>query len=60
MGDIFNFQIFDQLLINKNCHNSRTSNTIDVKLGAIIKLDKQNTPETTKIDNGVMSALSFF
>ena len=29
-------------IINKNCHNSRTSNDIDTKLGPVTKLDERN------------------
>ena len=32
----------DESLIDKNCHNSRTSNNIDMKLGHVTKLDKRN------------------
>ena len=34
----------------KNCHNSRTSHDIDMKLGPIIKLDKKST-ESQKNNN---------
>ena len=37
-GGISDFQISGQSLINKNCHNSRSSNDIDIKLGQVIKL----------------------
>ena len=30
-------------LINKNCHNSTTSDDINIKLGPIPKLNKKNT-----------------
>ena len=40
---ISDFRIFRQALINENCHNSRTSNDIDMKIGAITKIDKENT-----------------
>ena len=40
---IFEFQIFGQSLMNKNCDNSRTSNDIDMKLGPVTKCDKRNT-----------------
>ena len=32
-----------QFLRNKNCHNSRTSNDVDMKLEPVTKLDKRNT-----------------
>ena len=37
-GGISDFQISDQPFIKKNCHNCRTSNDIDVKLGPVTKL----------------------
>ena len=43
------FSISSQSLINKNCHNSRTSNDIDMKLGSATKLDKKNTAILNKI-----------
>ena len=39
---ISNFRISDQSLINRNCHNSRTSDNIDMKLEPVTKLDKRN------------------
>ena len=39
---ICNFWISDQSLIKGNCHNSRTSDGIDMKLGPVTKLDKRN------------------
>ena len=47
-GGIFNFWISGQSFIKENCHNSRTDNDIDTKLGPIAKLDKRNT--ATPID----------
>ena len=47
---IFNFQISVQSLIKENCHNSRTSDAIDMKLGPVTKLDKGNKT-TSKIKN---------
>ena len=40
--DISNFQISAQSLIKENCHNSRTSDDIDMKFGHVTKLDKTN------------------
>ena len=34
-------------LINKNCHNSRTSNNIDMKLGPVTKIDKETQKKLT-------------
>ena len=39
---ISDFQISGQFLIKGNCHNSRTSDDIDMKLGPVAKLDKRN------------------
>ena len=52
-GGISNFGISDQSLINKNCHNSRTSNHIDMKLGPLTKLNKRNTTTLKKLHNDV-------
>ena len=39
---ISDFWISGQSLIKGNCHNSRTSDGIDMKLGPVTKLDKRN------------------
>ena len=39
---ISNFWISGQSVIKENCHNSRTNDNIDMKLGPITKLDKRN------------------
>ena len=36
----FLFRISGQSLIKENCHNSRKSDDIDMKLGPVTKLDK--------------------
>ena len=36
---------------NSNCHNSRTSNDIGMKLGQLTKHDKKNTATPKKIDD---------
>ena len=36
---ISDFRIFGQSLIKENCHNSRTSDDIDMKLGPVTKSD---------------------
>ena len=41
-GCISDFQISGQSLIKENCHNSRTSDDIDKKLGPVTKIDKEN------------------
>ena len=48
-GGISGFWISGQSLIKENCHNFRTSNNIDMKLGPVTKLEK-------KIYDDVMSA----
>ena len=53
---ISDFQISGQSLIKENCHNSRTSgDDIDMKHGAVTKLDKWNKTTSEKIDYDVMS-----
>ena len=34
--------------INKNCHNSKTKNDNDMKLGPVMKFDKNNTTTSQK------------
>ena len=41
-GCISDFQISGQSLIKENCHNSRTSDDIDKKLGRVTKVDQEN------------------
>ena len=41
-GCISDFQISGKSLIKENCHNSRTSDDIDKKLGPVTKIDKEN------------------
>ena len=50
------FLISGQSLIKRNCHNSRTSDDIDMKLGPVTKLDKRNKTTSKKFDDDVMSA----
>ena len=45
---ISNFQISGQSLIKQNCHNSRTSDEIDMKLGPVTKLYKGNKTTSKK------------
>ena len=54
-GDVSDFQISCQPFIEENCHNSRTSNDIDVKLGPVTKLEKKNTAISKKSDDSVLS-----
>ena len=48
-------RISDQSLIKENCHNSRTSDDIDMKLGPVTKIDKRNKTMSKKIHDEVMS-----
>ena len=41
-GGIFNFWISGQSLMKENYHNFRASDDIDMKLGAVAKIDKRN------------------
>ena len=41
-GRISDFRISGQPLIKENCHNSRNIDDIDMKLGLVTKLDKEN------------------
>ena len=47
--------VFPIYLVKENCHNSRTSSDIDMKLGPVTKLDKRDTATSKKIDDNVMS-----
>ena len=51
-------------LVNKNYHNPRISNTIDINLGPVTKLDKKNTTTSKKLMlmscQQIMTFLSFF
>ena len=47
-GGISDFQISGQSLIKENCHNSRTSDDIDMKLRPVTKLDKRNKTTSKK------------
>ena len=54
-GGISDFRISGQSLIKENCHNSRTSNDIDIVLGPVTKLDKRNKTTSKKYDDDVKS-----
>ena len=54
-GSISDFRISGQSLIKENCHNSRTSDDFDMKLGPVTKLDKRNKTRSKKFDEDVMS-----
>ena len=48
------FPISGQFLIKENCHNSRTSDDVDMKLGPVTKLGKRNKTTSKKFDVDVM------
>ena len=48
------FSIFGQFLIKRNCHNSRTSDVFDMKLGPVTKIDKRNKTTSKNFDDDVM------
>ena len=54
-GGISDFLISGQSLIKENCHNSRTSHDIVMKLGPVTKLEKRNKTSLKKVDVDVMS-----
>ena len=58
------FWISGQSFINENCHNSRTSYDIDMKLWPVTKLDKTNTltskNSTITLCQQNLTSLSFF
>ena len=57
LGGVFLFSEFlVKFLINKNCHNSTTSNYIDMKVRPLTKYDKRNT-KFKKIDDYVVLIL---
>ena len=45
---ISDFGIFGQSLIKENCHNSRTSNDVNMKFGPVTKRDKRNKTPSKK------------
>ena len=55
MGVFPIFKISGQPFIEENCHNSRTSDDIYVKLGPVTKLEEKNTATSKKSDDGVIS-----
>ena len=61
---ISNFQISGQFLIKENCHNSRTSDDTDMKLGPVTKLDKRNKTTSKNLTltscRKIVTSLSFF
>ena len=55
-GGVFDIRISDQCLKKVNCHNSRTCDDIDMKLGPVSKLEKKNKTTSREFDDDVMSA----
>ena len=54
-GDISDFQISGQSLMNENCHKSRTSHDIDIKLRPVTKLSKKNAATSKIFEEDIMS-----
>ena len=52
-GGISNFEISGQSFIKENCHNSRTSDDTDMKLGPKVKLDKRKKTTAKHFDDHV-------
>ena len=52
---ITDFRISGQPFIKVNCHNSRTSDDIEMKLVAVTKINKTNKTTSKKFVDGVMS-----
>ena len=53
-GGISDFRISGQSLKKENCHSSRTSDDIHMKLGPVTKLDKRNKTKLEDFDVDVM------
>ena len=54
---ISDFRISGQSFIKEDCHNSRTSDDIDMTLGPITELNKRNEVTSKKL---TMTSLLFF
>ena len=54
-GGISDFRISGQSLIKENCHNSRTSDDIDMKFGPVIKHDKRKKAKSKRYDDNIIS-----
>ena len=54
-GGISEYGISGQSLIKENCHKSRTSDNIDMKIGSVTKLGTKNKTTSNIFDNDVMS-----
>ena len=63
-GGTSNFRTSRHSLIKENCHNSRTSDDIDMKYGPVTKLDKRKktTPKNLTLTScqKIVTSFSFF
>ena len=61
---ISDIQLSGQPLVKGNCHNSRTSDDIDIKLGPVNKIEKRNKKASKKLTMAsclkIATSLSFF
>ena len=55
-GGIFDLQISGQSLIKENCHDSRASDDIDMKLGPVNEFGKRKKTTSKRFNHDVMSA----
>ena len=53
-GGISDFWISGQSFIKESCHNSRTSDDIDMKLGRVTNLDKGNQKTSKRFDDDII------
>ena len=56
LGSISVFWFSGQSIIKENCHNSRNSDDIEMKLGPATKLNKKNKTASRNFDDDAMSA----
>ena len=54
-GGISDFRVSGQYFIKLNCHNSITSNDVDMKLRPVTKIDKKNKTTSKKVEDDLMS-----
>ena len=63
-GGVSDFRVSGQSLIKENCHNSRTSDDIDMKLGPVTKVDIRNKTASKKLTmmscQQIVTSMSFF
>ena len=52
---ILDFRTSGHSLIKENCHNSRTSDDIYMKLGPVTERDRRNKTALKKVDDDFMS-----